>query len=299
MNGKSYTKNVSVTVNQFKDVYEYMQTNTKVTYSDGEVWIPEGFRISTDSAETVQGGVVIEDKDRNQFVWVPVATIADYKRTWYTGEGSFSDYSEALPEDEKTSVKTYKGFYIGRYEAGDKENTEAKKLRNSNNVTKTVTIKANQAPYNYVTRTQAISLAESFATKQGYKAKTKLVSSYAWDTTIAFLQKVNSDYGSSSEEGNYKDTTFSYTDITGASQTKSSSSSVLIPTGQTTPVCNIYDMGGNVWEWTTESYSSTNYPYAIRGGSLNYGFAFFPAGYRHYDSDNAYDYIGFRLTLFM
>ena len=60
MNGKSYTKNVSVTVNQFKDVYEYMQTNTKVTYPDGNVWVPEGFRISTDSAETVQGGIVIE-----------------------------------------------------------------------------------------------------------------------------------------------------------------------------------------------------------------------------------------------
>ena len=299
VNGKSYTKNVSVTVKQFKDVYEYMQTNTKVTYSDGNVWVPEGFRISTDSAEIVQGGIVIEDKDLNQFVWVPVATIADYKRTWYKGEQSLSYYSEALPEDEKTSVKTYKGFYIGRYEAGDKENTEAKKLRNSNNVTKTVTIKANQAPYNYVTRTQAISLAESFATKQGYKAKTKLVSSYAWDTTIAFLQKVNSDYGSSSEEGNYKDTTFSYTDITGASQTKSSSSSVLIPTGQTTPVCNIYDMGGNVWEWTTESYSSTNYPYAIRGGNYSGGFAVYPAGVRTYSSDSAYDSYGFRLTLFM
>ena len=187
VNGKSYTKNVSVTVKQFKDVYEYMQTNTKVTYSDGEVWIPEGFRISKDSASTVQGGVVIEDKDLNQFVWVPVATIADYKRTWYTGYDSFSDYSEALPEDEKTSVERYKGFYIGRYEAGDKENTEAKTLRSSNDVTKTVTIKANQAPYNNVTKTQAISLAEGFATKQGYKAKTKLVSSYAWDTTIEFI----------------------------------------------------------------------------------------------------------------
>ena len=73
VNGKSYTKNVSVTVNQFKDVYEYMQTNTKVTYSDGDVWIPEGFKVADDSASTVQGGVVIEDKDGNQFVWVPVA----------------------------------------------------------------------------------------------------------------------------------------------------------------------------------------------------------------------------------
>ena len=110
----------------------YMDKNTEVTYLDGTVWIPEGFKIADDSASTVQGGVVIEDKDGNQFVWVPVATIADYKRTWYTGDGSFSKYSEALPEDEKTSVETYKGFYIGRYEAGDKESTVAKTLRSSN-----------------------------------------------------------------------------------------------------------------------------------------------------------------------
>ncbi len=277
----------------------FVTKNTEVTYPGGNVWIPEGFKISKDSASTVQGGVVIEDKDGNQFVWVPVVTIADYKRTWYTGYGSLSEYSEALPEDEKTSVERYKGFYIGRYEAGDKENTGAKTLRSSNDVTKTVTIKANQAPYNYVTRTQAVSLAEGFATKQGYKAKTKLVSSYAWDTTIAFLQKVNSDYGSSSEEGNYQDTTFSYTDITGASQTKASSSNVLIPTGQTTPVCNIYDMGGNVYEWTTESYSNTSIPYAYRGGYYYNYFANIPAGYRIFNSDSANAGNGFRLTLFM
>ena len=277
----------------------FVTKNTEVTYPGGNVWIPEGFKISKDSASTVQGGVVIEDKDGNQFVWVPVATLADYKRTWYAGNDSFSIYSEALPEDEKTSVERYKGFYIGRYEVGDKENTEAKTLRSSNDVTKTVTIKANQAPYNYVTRTQAVSLAEGFATKQGYKAKTKLVSSYAWDTTIAFLQKVNSDYGNSSEEGNYNDTTFSYTDITGASQTKASNSQVLVPTGQTTPVCNIYDMGGNVWEWTTETSSFTSYPYAWRGGDYLSGFAGFPAGYRDSNLDTAIDGLGFRLTLFM
>ena len=303
VNGKSYTKNVSVTVNQFKDVYEYMQTNTKVTYSDGEVWVPEGFKVADDSASTVQGGVVIEDKDGNQFVWVPVATLADYKRrTWYTGNGSFSDYSEALPEDERASVDAYKGFYIGRYEAGDKESTGTTKATfrtSSSDTSNSVTIKADQVPYSCVTRTQAVSLAEGFATKQGYKAKTKLVSSYAWDTTIAFIQKVNSDYGNSSEEGNYKDIAFSYTDITGASKTKEKNSSVLVPTGQTTPVCNIYDMGGNVWEWTTESSSSTYSPYAERGGGYDNGFASFPAGLRYDGSVNANVDTGFRLTLFM
>ena len=302
VNGKSYTKNVSVTVNQFKTAKDYVAANVEVTYPDGKkVWIPEGFKIADDSASTVQGGVVIEDKDGNQFVWVPVDTISDYKRTWYTGSGgiTFGSYSETLKDDEKTSVTTYKGFYIGRYEAGDKESTVAKTLRSSNDVTKTVTIKANQAPYNYVTRTQAKSLAEGVKTQQGYKAKTKLVSSYAWDTTIAFIQKVNSDYGSSSGEENYYNKTFSYTDITGASQTKSSNSPVLVPTGQTTPVCNIYDMGGNVKEWTTESCSAT--PDSLRGGDCGY-YTNYPAGYRctySSSSNGADDVVGFRLTLFM
>ena len=233
---------------------------------------------------------------------MPVATLADYKRTWYTGVSTLSKYSEALPEDEKTSVERYKGFYIGRYEAGDKESTVAKTLRSSNDVTKTVTIKANQAPYNNVRRTQAVSLAEGFATKQGYKAKTKLVSSYAWDTTIAFIEKTVNNYGSSSSQGNYSNTSVTYKDITDESKpekTKAENSPLLVATGQTTPVCNIYDMGGNVWEWTTESYSYTGFPYARRGGYYLFNVASYPAGYRYYYSDNASADFGFRLTLFM
>ena len=261
----------------------FVTKNTEVTYPDGKVWIPEGFRISRDSAEKVQGGVVIEDKDGNQFVWVPVATLADYKRTWYTGEGSFSNYSEALPEDEKTSVERYKGFYIGRYEAGDKESTGTTKATfrtSSSGADNAVTIKANQVPYNFVARTQAVSLAEGFATKQGYKAKTKLVSSYAWDTTIAFIEKTVNNYGSSSSQGNYYNTSVNYKDITDESKpekTKAENSSLLVATGQTTPVCNIYDMGGNVYEWTTESFSYTNASCTGRGGYHEVNFAGYPA----------------------
>ena len=324
VNGKSYTKNVSVTVNQFKDVYEYMQTNTKVTYSDGDVWVPEGFKVAGDSASTVQNGVVIEDKDGNQFVWVPVATIADYKRTAYSTEVATEEtdtatnsikikptssssyyFTEALPEDEKTSVERYKGFYIGRYEAGDKESTGTTKATfrtSSSDTSNSVTIKADQVPYNYVTRTQAVSLAEGFATKQGYKAKTKLVSSYAWDTTIAFIEKTVNNYGSSSSQGNYYDTSVTYKDITDESKpekTKAENSSLLVATGQTTPVCNIYDMGGNVWEWTTESYSVTNSPSALRGGYYGTIFARIPAGYRGVNSGTADVSLGYRLTLFL
>ena len=283
----------------------FVTKNTEVTYPDGKVWIPEGFKIAKGSASTVQGGVVIEDKDGNQFVWVPVATLADYKRTWYTEYDSFSSYSEALPEDEKTSVERYKGFYIGRYEAGDKESTGTTKATfrtSSSDTSNSVTIKADQVPYNYVTRTQAISLAEGFKTQQGYKAKTKLVSSYAWDTTIAFIEKTVNNYGSSSSQGNYKDKSVTYKDITDESKpekTKAENSSLLVATGQTTPVCNIYDMGGNVFELTTESNSDTYNPSAKRGGSYDDYFASNPAGYRFHDSGYAHVSVGFRLTLFL
>ena len=325
VNGKSYTKNVSVTVNQFKTAKDYVAANVEVTYPDGKVWIPESFRIAKDSASKVQDGVVIEDKDENQFVWVPVATIADYKRTWYTGDGSFSDYSEALPEDEKTSVERYKGFYIGRYEAGDKENTEAKTLRSSNDVTKTVTIKKGQAPYNYVTPEEAISLAEGFAKQQKYSEniKTKLVSSYAWDTTISFIQKTVNDYASNSPQGNYMNTRFEYIDITGESKS-TWGIGILIPTGLTTSVCNIYDMGGNVEEWTTEKFLPTGYKVeevpvegtedgntttspkkynACRGGNFGNTNPREPggctAGDRRWDKDEAKENIGFRVSLFL
>ena len=283
----------------------FVTKNTEVTYPDGKVWIPEGFKIAKGSASTVQGGVVIEDKDGNQFVWVPVANIADYKRTWYTEYDSFSSYSEALPEDEKTSVERYKGFYIGRYEAGDKESTGTTKATfrtSSSDTSNSVTIKADQVPYNYVTRTQAISLAEGFKTQQGYKAKTKLVSSYAWDTTIAFIEKTVNNYGSSSSQGNYKDKSVTYKDITDESKpekTKAENSSLLVATGQTTPVCNIYDMGGNVFELTTEFSSDTYNPSAKRGGNYSTSFASYPAGSRDHDSGYAHVSVGFRLTLFL
>ena len=281
--------------------------------------IPEGFYYV---GGTKASGLVISDsaKDKdsqykgktivgtdlvgNQFVWIPVDNIADYKRTAYGGY-SLSNYSETLPEDEKTSVEAHKGFYIGRYESGDQESTNSKTLRASGaSTSNAITVKAGQAPYNYVTKTQAESLAKGFSGQQGYTSvKSKLISSYAWDTAIAFIQKTNSDYGNSSEEGNYNDSpTFTYTGIADTEknkQTKAYGTGTLIPTGQTTAVNNIYDMGGNVWEWTTESYSDTSIPYISRGSYYNDLFTNGPAGCRRVNSDYADVNLGFRLTLYL
>ena len=260
------------------------------------------------------------DLEGNQFVWIPVDNIENYKRTAYLNSmsnGNFatgiidtttnsekitynrlrSDYfTEALPTDEKVSVDKYKGYYIGRYEAGDKESTDSKTLRASGASTNnTITFKALQAPYNYVTKTQAQSLAEGFSTKQGYTSVTsKLVSSYAWDTAITFTKINNTPFG------NYSNITlYNIKDITGANKTKlSGSGGPLIPTGQTPAPCNIYDMGGNVSEWTTESCSNTDYPCSVRGGSAYTDASGHPAGYRDYSSETA-DVSGFRIALFL
>ena len=43
--------------------------------NENPITIPGGFKISNDSGESVQQGIVIEDDEGNQFVWIPVSNI--------------------------------------------------------------------------------------------------------------------------------------------------------------------------------------------------------------------------------
>ena len=277
--------------------------NTAIKDDNGNtVTIPAGFKIASDSATKQEDGIVIEDKDGNQYVWIPVASITNYKRTDFEIQtGIYSMYAETMPSDEQTSVSTYHGYYIGRYEAGDSVLTANKTLRASGaSVTNKVSIKKGQAPYNNVTRDQAITLAVGIKAAESYNATTKLCSSYAWDTAVNFIQNKVANYGTTSPQGNYNNTEFTYTDITGATQTKASGSYVLIPTGETTPVCNIYDMGGNEYEWTTEAYSVSGVACVHCGGFYGDYYSSYPAGYRNYYTTTGYVVgIGFRTTLYM
>ena len=311
-------------VSYLKDKDAYFEEDKEVVDDLGnKITLPKGFKVSEETADLVEDGVVIEDKKGNQFVWIPAKTgtgatihtsIGDktiiYQRTAFMGENITTDYTEPLDTEEESSVNANGGYYIGRFEAGDKVSTEAKKMReNGDSQSNEVSIKKGQAPYNYISYDNLKSLAEGMNAAQNYTtATTKLVGSYAWDTAINFIQIKTPDYGITSPQGNYRETEFYYANIgeTEKNETKASGNAILVPTGQTTQVSNIYDMGGNLYEYTAESSSqhdsTFSYPHSSRGGGYGSYYInskdFKTAGKRDSERGNAYVNFGYRVALY-
>ena len=284
-----------------------------------QVPIPEGYIVSENSDENiVNKGLVVSDSRGNEYVWISCTVDSSsnklqYKRTEWGVEKDGTDNSRAIKDEltlkdidvtysktdtdngineeiskeivaqinaEKESIKKYGGYYIGRYEVG-KDN-------------KTAVIKAEQEPYVNIKWSKAYELAKGIGGGEG--ATTYLCSSYSWDTAINFIQNTTGkNYATSiiGFNGNWK-----------SQEVKDSSGKVIKPvntaqrlnTGLTTALCNIYDMGGNVGEFTTELNPGTSEPVVLRG--VNY--YNIPAGYRwDYNSGIAYSGVGFRATLFL
>ena len=295
---------------------EYVTGNTKVDVSDGSYYIPDGFKLAEDSGKTINEGIVVEDKNGNQWVWIPcyvdgvVGTIIPgaikYDRyDFKVQDGSYSDYSETLDKNDEISIKAFGGYYIGRYEAGYGKSTNSnaqKSGTSSNGNTNVVTIKKGQEPYVGVTQTQSITLSKGIAETNNYdtsKMYTKLCSSYAWDTALKFIEKDYPTYPTNSTQGNHMDTIFTYTAINGETKKKDEKNLGSVPTGQTTAVKNIYDMGGNVWERTSEYCSDELYHCVSRGGGAYSYVAFNSAGDRGCISERSSNYDGFRITLYL
>ena len=85
---------------------------------------------------------------------------------------------------------------------------------------------------------------------------------------------------------------------------KESNSDILLTTGADSSfsVQNIYDIAGNVREWTLEKTSDNDDPCALRGGSYDLVGSRYPASY-HFGgcTDDSYiggSHLGFRVSLF-
>ena len=252
------------------------------------VWIP----CTTDStssklqyARTEWG--VEEDGDDNSRAIKDELTLTDASVTYSdadTANGINADVSKEIVAQikaEKTSVAKYGGYYIGRYEVGKNGDTAV--------------VKYNQTPYASITWSTAYGLAKKIITNS--EATSYLCSSYAWDTAVNFIQNNSTakNYATSIEGFNGNWNPQAVKDPSG-NVIKPAGTSQQLNTGLTTQFCNIFDMGGNEAEFTTELNPGTSETVVLRGGYNDNG----PAGSRWDDfSGHAYIDYGFRATLFL
>ena len=193
-------------------------------------------------------------------------------------------------------------------------------------------------PYTYVTCSQAQTLTSKLSMGKNYNSSLMFgvqwdlvlkhieVKEVAKGTALATIQSaLRSD---SKDWGNYSNATFtinrgkyadykSYTlsttwtpynqttsnnfvNVSSVKQVQSGSDGILLTTGasDTCKKMNIYDLAGNVWEWTLE-YSNYSYgPCVIRAGS-GIDSDSEPPTYRMFDyTTNKYGLLGFRVSLF-
>lgn len=279
--------------------------NTKAVDTYGnKITIPRGFKVlahgteagsatytySGDTIPAVQDGVVIENgTDRNQFVWVPVGTIKNKDNTTNTitlgryssftatngvytpaQVASVENYTKAVTiSDGYQELSTFRagntatnstaqnatarnleefisttlengGYYIARFEASGTASKITSKYNQTllNNITQPNAAKAAREMYGEVKENDELIYASD------------LVNSYAWDTAIIFIQTYSTETDASSYASKNKSASFANTGI------------------NNDKYCNIWDMSGNVNEWTTESSTRT------------FGISFTPCVYR-------------------
>lgn len=255
------------------------------------VWIP----CTTDStssklqyARTEWG--VEEDGDDNSRAIKDELTLTDASVTYSdadTANGINADVSKEIVAQikaEKTSVAKYGGYYIGRYEVGKNGDTAV--------------VKYNQTPYASITWSTAYGLAKKIITNS--EATSYLCSSYAWDTAVNFIQNNSTakNYATSIEGFNGNWNPQAVKDPSG-NVIKPAGTSQQLNTGLTTQFCNIFDMGGNEAEFTTELNPGTSETVVLRGGYY-YDYVDAPAGDRwDHGSGGAGVGGGFRATLFL
>ncbi len=300
----------------------------------------------------LSNGLVIEDGNKNQYVWIEVPKTATVYPTAGTAITEFTDAEYTLIEtDLHTYTNDYRngtkykdeynsdtttgltneaysalkkrmlksvyqngGFWIGRYEAGIGTNRTSNSAIADDLVP---TSKANQYPLTYITCSEAQTLASRVLTSGGTYTSS-LMFGVQWDLVLKYLETKGTSQADlkshSTSWGNYYNASFtvtntlakyeygaSWTQIPTEGYTKASSSSVLLTTGadERNSKMNIYDLAGNVLEWTLEYTSRSSSPCTLRGGSYGYGASYGPASGRFDDSTTSgYSNFGLRVSLY-
>jgi hypothetical protein len=238
-----------------------------------------------------------------------------YTDTFYSTEQHGFANSEEYDSWKNSMLKSvYEngGFYIGRYEVG----TDMARFSSSDILT-TPLVQRDKYLYTFITSNQAQSLAKQLTTgeKQG-----SLMFGIQWDLVLKYIEekggKTQAELKTdSSNWGNYSNATFAinrgeYTTEPNTKEswkrvseyTKPISTRVLLTTGVTdrNSVLEIYDLAGNVWEWTLENITdnNVNVPCVMRGGGCGNNSFDRPVYTCHYYTNLHFNFdIGFRAAL--
>ena len=281
----------------------------------------------TTNRPEVQDGIVIQDPEGNEFVWVPVGEIKNNREGTSTTtlklgryENFTMDTSTAIPtppepkqEASKTSYDettaehlirnspnqyfenttgsyngiTYKGakfetlgkwinntidnggYYIARYEASygtdGKANSKPSTGIPLDSTTNSSATKTEGQLWNWINQEQASTASKSmYQTTENLGYYSQLINSYAWDTSIIFIQAYE-DQDYSNQQTMYEDNDRT---ILNPANTGERGSNANIGQNTTDKVCNIYDIASNIREWTTETFTNEDMPTVDRGGTF-------------------------------
>ena len=279
-------------------------------------------------------GIIARDEDYNEWVWIEVPKEAfttakndtdynaiyndlktytqsysnsSYTDTFISGNGNFADQAAYNRAKQKMVRSIYDngGFWISRYEIGTDNAAEAV-AANTATVTKAES-KPNLYPIVNKTQSQAQQIVKTI------DSDASLMFGVQWDLVLKFLETKGmqpTDLTTNSASwGNYRDATFTpergkYNKIFGTAENWLDATGVqhsniawCITTGaaEYTNKMRIYDLAGNVGEWTLESNGSSVVSRGGTGGETGTT----SAGSRSNSSISEYDeYTGIRAVMY-